>query len=95
MKVGAMAKIRLLIIPVVGFLGTACASSDKADMSSAQPTCQELEQMRSGLHVDRAFDKIGTPLYAILNAGTNKDPYRPTVEREAEIARLKKERGCP
>ncbi len=94
MRVSAMPKVRFLIIFLIGGLA-GCASSDKADTSSSQPTCQELEQMRGGLHVDRAFDKIGTPLYAILNAGTDKDPYRPTVEREAEIARLKKERGCP
>lgn len=89
-----MPKVRFLIIFLIGGLA-ACASSDKVETGSSQPTCQELEQMRGGLHVDRAFDKIGTPLYAILNAGTDKDPYRPTVEREAEIARLKKERGCP
>jgi len=95
MKVGSMVKVRFLTLFLAGFLA-ACAGSDKADTAaSRQPTCQELEQMRGGLHVDRAFDKIGTPLYAVLNAGTNKDPYRPTVEREAEIARLKKERGCP
>lgn len=94
MRVRIMPEVRFLIIPLIGVLA-ACTGSDKADTASSQPTCQELEQMRGGLHVDRALDKIGTPLYAILNAGTNKDPYRPTVEREAEIARLKKERGCP